>query len=65
MAKKKNDKENKDPKVHDELEGFNININEFGQIVTNVEVDKLNTFLDENVEDKKLRDREDLKQEEE
>ncbi len=63
MAKKK--KEDKDPKVHDELEGFNININEFGQIVTNFEVDKLNDFLDENVEDKKLKDRDDLKQEEE
>lgn len=63
MAKKK--KDDKDPKVHDELEGFNININEFGQIVTNFEVDKLNDFLDENVEDKKLRDRDDLKQEEE
>ena len=63
MAKKK--KEEKDPTVHDELKGFNININEFGQIVTNYEVEKLNDFLDENVEDKKLRDREDLKQEEE
>lgn len=62
MAKKKKDE--KDPKVHDELEGFNININEFGQIVTNFEVDQLNTFLDDNVEDKKLRDRDDLKEEE-
>ena len=60
MAKKKKDK-NKDPDVHSELEGFNIRINEFGEIVTNYEVDKLNEFLDENVEDKKLRDRDDLK----
>ena len=59
MAKKK--KVEKDPKVHDELEGFDISINEFGEIVTNFEVDKLNSFLDENVEDKKLRDRDDLK----
>lgn len=59
MAKKK--KEEKDPDVHEELEGFNININEFGEIVTNFDVDELNTFLDENVEDKKLRDRDDLK----
>lgn len=63
MAKKK--KEEKDPNVHDELEGFNININEFGQIVTNFEVEKLNDFLDDNVEDKKLRDRDDLKEGEE
>ena len=45
------------PVVHDELKGFNIKINEFGEIVSNFEVDKLNTFLDENVEDKKLVDR--------
>jgi len=63
MAKKK--KSDKDPEVHNELEGFNININEFGEIVTNFEVDRLNEFLDENVDDKKLRDREDLKGEEE
>ena len=63
MAKKK--KVEKDPKVHDELEGFDISINEFGEIVTNFEVDKLNSFLDENVEDKKLRDRDDLKSSEE
>lgn len=45
------------PEVHDELKGFNIKINEFGEIVSNFEVDKLNTFLDENLEDKKLVDR--------
>lgn len=63
MSKKK--KKEKDPEVHDELEGFDITINEFGEIVTNFDVDKLNDFLDENVEDKKLRDRDDLKRSEE
>lgn len=63
MAKKK--KKDKSPEVHEDLEGFNININEFGEIVTNFDVDQLNNFLDENVEDKKLRDRDDLKGEEE
>lgn len=58
MAKK--DKKQR-PEVHDELEGFDIKINEFGEIISNFEVDKLNTFLDENVDDKKLRDREDLR----
>jgi hypothetical protein len=42
------------PKVHEKLSGFNIQINEFGQIVSTVAVDKLNSFLNEHVEDKKL-----------
>lgn len=49
------------PEVHDELKGFDIRINEFGEIIANFEVDKINKFLNENVEDKKLRDREGLK----
>jgi hypothetical protein len=53
MPKKK--KEPKDePKVHDELEGFDIKINEFGEIKSNLGIEKLNEFLNENVEDKKL-----------
>lgn len=54
MPKKKPKKG--DPEVHDELKGFDIKINEFGEIVSNFSVDKLNGFLDENVEDKKLKD---------
>jgi len=42
------------PVVHEELEGFNIKINEFGEMETTVPVDKLNTFLNDKVEDKKL-----------
>ncbi|MEO1515925.1 MAG: hypothetical protein AAFV95_12965 [Bacteroidota bacterium] len=42
------------PEVHEELKGFDIKINEFGEIVSNLEVDRLNSFLNENVEDKKL-----------
>ena len=45
------------PEVHDELKGFDIKINEFGEIITNFDVDKVNEFLNENVDDKKLRDR--------
>lgn len=52
---KKLDKKGK-PSVHDELQGFDIKINEFGVMETNYNVDKLNTFLNENVEDKKLLD---------
>jgi len=36
------------------LEGFNIKINEFGEMETTVPVDKLNNFLNEKVDDKKL-----------
>ncbi|MEZ5041354.1 MAG: hypothetical protein R2828_15765 [Saprospiraceae bacterium] len=57
MAKKNKKEEN--PDVHNELQGFFIKINEFGEIITNFEVEQLNQFLDENVEDKKLRERED------
>lgn len=58
MAKKKKTKKTA-PKVHDDLKGFNININEFGEIQTNVNIEKLNTFLNKNVDDKKLRGLED------
>ena len=55
MPKKQQQK--KKPEVHDELKGFDIKINEFGEIVTNLKVDKINEFLNENVEDKKLKER--------
>lgn len=54
------DKNQKNPKTHDDLKGFDIKINEFGEIISSYSVDKLNGFLNENVEDKKLKDREDL-----
>lgn len=60
MPKKKTKKGS--PEVHDNLKGFDIKINEFGEIISNFEVDKLNDFLNENVDDKKLRDRDDLSQ---
>lgn len=49
---KKNKKEI--PQINKELEGFSIDINEFGEIITNYKVDKLNDFLNKNVEDRKL-----------
>lgn len=53
MAKKKGGSEK--PEVHGDLKGFDIRINEFGEIITSFEVDKLNSFLNENTDDKKLR----------
>jgi hypothetical protein len=59
MAKKKKNEEEEAPKVHKDLEGFKIKINEFGEITTSYDVEKINAFLNENVEDKKLKDRKD------
>ena len=57
MAKKKDDK----AKVHKELEGLEIDVNSFGEVTTNLDIDKINEFLDDQVEDKKLVDREEVK----
>ena len=43
------------PEVHEELEGFEMRINEFGEITSNTSVDKLNRFLNKHVEDKKFK----------
>jgi len=53
MAKNKEDKK---PKVHKDLEGFDIKINENGEIVSNKSIDEINAFLDKNVDDKKFKD---------
>jgi hypothetical protein len=59
MAKKiKKDK----PRVNKDLEGFEIKINTFGEINTTFDLDKINDFLNKNVDDKKLRDRKDPKE---
>ena len=65
MAKKKTtdkkEAENKKPKVNKELKGFEIKVNSFGEINSTFDLDKLNEFLDKNVDDKKLKNREDDK----
>ncbi|MFY0625343.1 MAG: hypothetical protein JXR07_03540 [Reichenbachiella sp.] len=55
MADKK-----KKPKVNPQLEGFDVKINSFGEIKSSLNIDEINNFLDKNVEDKKLIDRDDL-----
>lgn len=57
------DKEKGKKEEAEKLEDFNIEINEFGEIVTNTSVEKLNKFLNKNLEDKKLKDK-DLPEEE-
>jgi len=55
------EKKNKNPKVHQSLQGFNIEIDSFGALKSNVEIDEINTFLNKNVEDKKLKERDDYR----
>lgn len=64
MAKrnsKKEEKRKEKPTVNPELDGFNIEIDSFGELKTSFSIDKINDFLNKNVEDKKLMDREDYK----
>ncbi len=49
MAKKK-----KKPPIHEELKGFDININPFGELESTLDIDKINEFLNKNMKDKKL-----------
>ena len=63
MAKKKKkadeEPKKKKPTVNKELEGFNVEIDSFGELKSSLSIDKINEFLNKNVEDKKLVDRED------
>ncbi len=63
MARKKKDSEN--PELHKSLKGFDIKINEFGELISSFPIDKLNDFLDKEVEDKKLKNEVQKKEEEE
>jgi len=49
MSKKKNK-----PKVHPELDGLEVNVNSFGEIQTNLPIEKINEFLDKNIQNKKI-----------
>jgi len=68
MVKKKDSKSQKNaedkkkakPKVNPDLEGFDIKIDSFGEISSTYDIDKINEFLNRQVDDKKLRDRDDL-----
>ena len=55
----KNEKKKQNPRVNPELKGFEINIDQFGEIKTSYNIDNINEFLNKNVEDKKLQERKD------
>lgn len=68
MARKKKQKQNKENQdsanqanVHSDLKGLEININPFGEIETNYDIKEINKFLNKHVDDKKLKEREELK----
>jgi hypothetical protein len=63
MARKP--KKNQKPTVNPELSGFEVKINEFGEIISTIDIQKLNSFLDQNVEDKKFKGIEVVKRKEE
>lgn len=42
------------PEVHKDLDGLDIKVNQFGEIKSTLDLDKINRFLNDNVEDKKL-----------
>jgi hypothetical protein len=63
MARKKKQEKKTDNQanVHEELKGLEININPFGEIETNYDIKEINKFLNKHVDDKKLKEREELR----
>ncbi|HCX25185.1 MAG: hypothetical protein CMB80_33460 [Flammeovirgaceae bacterium] len=60
MKKHKKEEPEQKPKVNKELDGFDVSIDSFGELKSTIDIDKINQFLNNHVDDKKLRDREDL-----
>ena len=59
MEKKNQPPKKRKPRVHSKLDGFEVSVNQFGELQSNMPIEKLNEFLNENVDDKKLAERED------
>jgi hypothetical protein len=59
MKKKSKVDEKKKPTVNKELKGFDITINSFGERKSAISIDDINAFLDQHVDDKKLKGRKD------
>ena len=55
-------KKKKKPRVHKDLQGFEVSINQFGELNANMNIEKINEFLDKNVDDKKLAERDDYEE---
>lgn len=63
MGGKKKSLEKKKPDVNSELEGLDVNINSLGEIQSTYDIDKINDFLDTHVDDKKLRNTDEIDEE--
>jgi hypothetical protein len=63
MAKKqepkKDTKPTPKPRVHQDLHGLEVSIDQFGELRANMDIEKINEFLNKNVDDKKLAERDD------
>ncbi|WP_205590839.1 hypothetical protein [Hymenobacter oligotrophus] len=57
-VKKKQQDPAKKPRVHKELEGFEIKVNPLGEITSTYSIEQINEFLNRHVRDKKLVNRE-------
>ncbi|UYZ58422.1 hypothetical protein [Hymenobacter latericus] len=57
-VKKKQQDPEKKPRVHKELEGFEIKVNPLGEITSTYSIEQINEFLNRHVRDKKLVNRE-------
>jgi hypothetical protein len=57
IRRRKNTGKNKSLKPQQELKGFEIGINAFGEIQSNTDIDKINKFLDEHLADRKLKNK--------
>lgn len=55
-------KKKRKPRVHKDLQGFEVSINQFGELNTNMNIEKINDFLNKNVDDKKLAERDDYEE---
>ena len=53
MAKKKSPQKEQ-AEVHEDLKGFNIRIDPFGNLESNIDIDTLKAFLDSKLDDKKM-----------
>lgn len=61
MRKKKEEQ----PNVHKDLKDFDIKVNPFGELKSNLSIDRINEFLNKHVPDKRLTDKDEDKLEEE
>lgn len=57
MHRKKNPNKSSKRHTHNKLEGFEVKINSLGEIISTLDIDEINRFLDKRIEDKKIRER--------